>query len=353
MPSFSRSAFTSIVMGLSLLIVMILLVMSLLYVLSQNYGLGKILHAMLQCKKVDSKRTFASIVLIMLILFMDGRRRPIDNPTFESIAKADKWLVDGQPVTFCPLCNAAIVFKRTVNGEVLRFGVSGNLRHSDLIMWDNKTLSWWQQFTGEAIVGDLTGTQLDLVPSQLVSFQDFKRAYPQGVVLSRQFSHSYGINPYTKYDSSEHPFLYLGKLDRRDPATARVLGYFSNKTAIVYPLTTIAKAGMIEDRLDGQSVVIFYAPGQVSALDEQVIADSKEVGSAAMFSAEVNGRKLRFDYHNGVIFDKQTRSQWDVFGRAINGKLMGTQLTPVLRSNVHFWFAWAAFKPETKVFRGM
>jgi hypothetical protein len=152
---------------------------------------------------------------------------PIDNPTFESIAKADKWLVDGQPVialavgkvakayplanltrheiandeingvpvavTFCPLCNAAIVFKRTVNGEVLRFGVSGNLRHSDLIMWDNKTLSWWQQFTGEAIVGDLTGTLLELMPSQLVSFQDFKTAYPQGVVLSKRLWRSYGM----------------------------------------------------------------------------------------------------------------------------------------------------------------
>jgi hypothetical protein len=53
---------------------------------------------MLQCKKVGSKRTFASIVLIMLILFRVGSHLPIDNPTFESIAKADKWLVDGQPV---------------------------------------------------------------------------------------------------------------------------------------------------------------------------------------------------------------------------------------------------------------
>jgi hypothetical protein len=161
---------------------------------------------------------------------------------------------------------------------------------------------------------------------------------------------SYGINPYTKYDSTEHPFLYLGKLDRRLPATDRVLGYFSNKTAIAYPLTSIAKAGIIEDSLDGQPVVIFYAPGQLSALDERVIADSKEVGSAVMFSATLNGRELSFVEYKGVIFDKQTRSQWDVFGRAINGKLKGLRLTPVLRSNVHFWFAWAAFKQETRVY---
>ena len=108
--------------------------------------------------------------------------------------------------------------------------------------------------------------------------------------------------------------------------------------------------GVIEDTIDRKPVVIFYAPGQLSALDKRLIADSKEVGSAAMFSAVVNERQLTFDYYKGVISDNQTRSQWDVFGRAINGELMGTQLRPVLRSNVHFWFAWAAFKPETKVY---
>jgi hypothetical protein len=308
---------------------------------------------------------------------------PIDNPTFESIAKGERWLVDGQPVialamgkvakayplailtrheiandeidgvpvvvTFCPLCNAAIVFKRTVNDEVLRFGVSGYLRNSDLIMWDNKTLSWWQQFTGEAIVGDLTGTQLEVVPSQLVSWKDFKTAYPKGVVLSRN-TRDYGTNPYTEYDSSEKPFLYFDTPDPRLPAMTRVLGYFSNQIALAYPLTAIAKAGVIEDSLDGQSVVVFYAPGQLSALDKPVIADSKAVGSATLFNTVIDGRKLTFSYHNGIISDNETRSQWDVFGRAINGELMGTQLNPVLPSNVHFWFAWAAFKPETKIF---
>jgi hypothetical protein len=166
---------------------------------------------------------------------------PIDTPAFESIAAGDKWLADVQPVialtvgnearayplailtgheivndelagmpvavTFCPLCNAAVVFKRTVNGEILRFGVSGNLRNSDLIMWDNKTLSWWQQFTGEAIVGDLTGTQLELIPAQLGAWKDFKAAFPEGRVLTGGGG-SYGQNPYVVYDSSPQPFLF-------------------------------------------------------------------------------------------------------------------------------------------------
>ncbi|HXW01602.1 MAG TPA: DUF3179 domain-containing protein [Anaerolineae bacterium] len=233
---------------------------------------------------------------------------PIDNPTFDSIAKGDEWLVDLQPVialavgdeakayplailtrheiandeiagvpvavTFCPLCNAAVVFKREVNGEVLRFGVSGNLRHSDLIMWDNKTLSWWQQFTGEAIVGDLTGTQLELIPAQLVAWKDFKAAYPNGMVLSSG-GRRYGQNPYVGYDSSAQPFLFLGTPDPRLPATERVLGVFSGQDAAAYPLSVIAEKGVIEDTFAGQKLVIFYEPGQVSALDQSEIAESK------------------------------------------------------------------------------
>jgi hypothetical protein len=309
---------------------------------------------------------------------------PIDNPTFDAIAKGDEWLAEVQPVialavgdeakayplailtrheiandeiagipvavTFCPLCNAAVVFKREVNGEVLRFGVSGNLRNSDLIMWDNKTLSWWQQFTGEAIVGDLTGTQLELIPAQLVAWKDFKAAYPQGVVLSNA-GRSYGQNPYVGYDSSSQPFLFLDTPDPRLAATERVLGVFSGKSAAAYPLSTIAEKGVIEDTFDGEKIVIFYEPGQVSALDKGEIAKSKEVGSAAMFKPEVDGRMLTFSYRDGVITDNETGSEWDVFGRAISGKLAGKQLQPVL-SHVHFWFAWAAFRPDTTVYGG-
>lgn len=42
--------------------------------------------------------------------------------------------VTGTPVavTFCPLCNTALAFDRRVEGEVLDFGTTGNLRNSDL-----------------------------------------------------------------------------------------------------------------------------------------------------------------------------------------------------------------------------
>jgi hypothetical protein len=90
--------------------------------------------------------------------------------------------VNGRPiaVTFCPLCNSALVFDRRVAGKVLRFGVSGKLRHSDMVMYDRETQSWWQQAEGRAIVGALTGTELKHLPSWLESWADFTARHPDG-----------------------------------------------------------------------------------------------------------------------------------------------------------------------------
>src|SRR5919197_4096401 len=112
--------------------------------------------------------------------------------------------VAGVPVavTFCPLCNTAIAFDRRVGGRTLSFGTTGNLRNSDLVMYDRQTESWWQQFGGEAIVGRYTGTQLRQLPAQIVSWGSFRKAHPNGLVLTRHtgFSRPYGNSPYLGYD---------------------------------------------------------------------------------------------------------------------------------------------------------
>ena len=86
-------------------------------------------------------------------------------------------------VTWCPLCNVAVVVGRNINGKTFSFGVSGLLRKSNLLMWDKETESWWQQGTAEAIVGTMTGTKLETFPTQIVAFRDFKADFPQGTVL--------------------------------------------------------------------------------------------------------------------------------------------------------------------------
>ena len=177
---------------------------------------------------------------------------PLDRPNFTIPELASEWLADQEPVialevngqakayplqtitwheivndtvggvpvavTFCPLCNSAIVFDRTIDGAVHTFGVSGNLRNSDLIMWDRQSETWWQQFTGEGIVGVLTGKRLKILPAVIVSWLDFKTANPTSLVLSRDtgFNRPYGSNPYAGYDRVDlPPFLFRGDTDGR------------------------------------------------------------------------------------------------------------------------------------------
>jgi len=125
--------------------------------------------------------------------------------------------VEGVPiaVTYCPLCNSALVFDRRLEGRTHSFGTTGNLRHSDLLMYDRETESWWQQFIGEAIVGTLTGARLSVLPSRTESFALFKaRAGADARVLipNNPEARAYGRNPYVRYDTSDTPFLYRGAL---------------------------------------------------------------------------------------------------------------------------------------------
>ena len=85
-------------------------------------------------------------------------------------------------MTFCPLCNTAVVFDRRRGRRELRFGTTGSLRRSDLVMWDDRTESWWQQLTGEAIVGELLGQRLRQLPSLMVSVAELPRTFPSARV---------------------------------------------------------------------------------------------------------------------------------------------------------------------------
>jgi len=115
-------------------------------------------------------------------------------------------------VTFCPLCNSALVFDGRYEGRELTFGVSGKLRNSDMVMYDRQTESWWQQFDGEAIVGELLGAELTQVPGWMESLGEFRARNPEGLLMVEPTSRRpYGENPYAGYDSLSKPFLYNGE----------------------------------------------------------------------------------------------------------------------------------------------
>ncbi|MBI5289030.1 MAG: DUF3179 domain-containing protein, partial [Chloroflexi bacterium] len=230
------------------------------------------------------------------------------------------------------------------------FGVSGLLRNSDLVMYDRQTESWWQQITGEAIVGDFTGTHLDALPSTTISFSDFRAAHPEGRVLSREtgFDRDYGRNPYASYDSTDQPFLFDGELDDRLDPVDRVVTVSFGIDAVAYPFSRLVDNPVVNDVVGRQPIVVFYRKGTLSPLDRSSIRDSKDVGSGVVFSRSLDNRLLTFEAADDGFRDTETGSLWDISGVARSGPLAGRSLTAANHST-SFWFAWAAFKPETRI----
>ncbi len=266
--------------------------------------------------------------------------------------------VGGVPVavTFCPLCNTALAFDRRHDGRVLDFGTTGRLRHSDLVMYDRQTESWWQQATGEGIVGRFAGERLRFVPAPVVSWEAFRAAHPEGLVLSRETGHRrpYGRNPYEGYDApggSPFPSFFRRPADDRLPAMERVVAIEVGTTSLAVPFGALAERRTVEASADGPPLVVFWAPGTASALDAATIAAGRDVGATGVFDRRVDGRALTFaPAGNGRFRDRETGSTWDLLGRAVAGPLTGRRLRAVAHGN-HFWFAWAVFRPDTRITR--
>lgn len=291
--------------------------------------------------------------VILLEIGPDARAYPIQIMTWHEIVNDT---VGGTPVivTFCPLCNTAISFERTVQGRALEFGTTGLLRFSNLVMYDAQTESWWQQATGEAIAGDLSAARLVRLPALLVSWGDFKASHPDGRVLSRDtgYARSYGRNPYPGYDDVRRsPFAYRGP---RTPgplrAMDRVLVVELNGVSVAYPYDVLQDERVINDTVGGVPIVVIWTPGTASALDAATIAAGRDVGSAGAYASTVGDRTLTFIQDGGPLIDRQTGSEWGVAGRAVSGAMSGQTLErlPAIET---FWFAWAAFRPETRIHR--
>lgn len=312
----------------------------------------------------------------------------IDAPQFVSVGEADAWLEDLEPVTvyqdgdevriypfqiliwheivndvvrgraiavtFCPLCNTAIVFAATIEGQQLDFGTTGRLRYSNLLMYDRQTESWWQQATGEAVIGALTGNQLTLLPATIISWAEAQSLHPTALVLSREtgFNRNYGSNPYIGYDNiNGSPFLFDGpETPDSLPAMARVTTVVLGDEAVAYPNEILQDVGVVNDTIGGVPVVVFWQPGLASALDDRLIARGQDVGASGVFERTVNGQVLTFGGDGPMITDEQTGSTWNLLGQAVVGELAGQSLLPVVKVD-HFWFSWAAFRPDTRIYQ--
>ncbi|MBT5264432.1 MAG: DUF3179 domain-containing protein [Rhodospirillaceae bacterium] len=230
--------------------------------------------------------------VIGLVLGGKAKAYPLRVLTWHEIVND---VVAGVPVTvtYCPLCNSAIAFDRRLGDRVLDFGTTGRLRNSDMVMYDRQTESWWQQFLGEAIVGELTGQTLKTIPARLESYGNFKARHPNGSVLVPNNEHMrpYGANPYVGYDSSQYPFLYNGSMPEGIPPLARVITVGDK----AWSLSLLRK----QERIVDGDLVLSWTPGQNSALDARVIAKGKDVGNVVVQRA---GTDVVYDVTFAFVF---------------------------------------------------
>lgn len=290
--------------------------------------------------------------VISLEINGEARAYPIQILMWHEIANDE---LGGVPVsvTFCPLCYSAIVFDRRHDGKVLEFGVSGLLRHSDMIMYDRQTDSLWQQFSGEALVGDYTGDFLTIIPSQLISFDQFRETYPDAKVLSRDTGHrrNYGENPYAGYDDiNNSPFLLRKEVPGEISPMEKVVGVRTNNQVKGYTYTITRDNGVLHDTVGGEPVVIFHLAGMASALDNRDIHRSRDDGATGVFSPILGDKELAFEYRGGKVYDLNTESRWNISGRAVSGLLEGEQLKTMVYGD-YFAFAWLVFYPETEMMK--
>ncbi len=197
-------------------------------------------------------------------------------------------------ITYCPLCGSGLAFSRVVDGTETEFGVSGVLYNSDLVMYDRASESLWDQIDGRAIVGERTGATLEMLPTAMARWAQWKAAHPETLVLSTDtgFDQDYTKDPYEKYRQSDGIMFPVSGTDQR----------FGPKTVV---------HGVFVD-------------GIYVAWTERLLESEGSVGE------EINDRKLTATYRDdGSVSVVDTAS--------------GKSFTPVRA----FWFAWYAFHPDT------
>lgn len=202
-------------------------------------------------------------------------------------------------ISFCPLCGTGMAFERRVGERELTFGVSGLLYNSDVLMYDHQTESLWSQILMKAVSGRMRGKAVRLLPLDQTTFADFKARYPNGNVLSTHTGHErdYGRSPYSDYPHSPLIYFPVSHRDQRLSTKEPVAGIVVSGRAMAYPIRRL-KTGpdRFQDRMGG---VVF---------------------------------NVEYDKDADLIRAK------DLAGRPI----------PVVRA---FWFAWAAFHPETEIYQ--
>lgn len=238
-------------------------------------------------------------------------------------------------VTYCPLCYTSQVFERMIDGQEVEFGTSGKLYNSNLLMYDRLTESYWSQALGLAVLGELSGHRLDLIPFDVITWGDWKSLHPDTLVMTTDtgYVRSYATDPYGDYYTEPRIMFPVEYSDDRMHAKEVILGFNQNDVYKAYRQSDLESNVLINDSVDETHVMLVSLFAQ----------------NARAFERSVDGEILNFEYYDEKIFDSKTNSEWNYDGLAVSGYYDGTQLER-MALEPGFWFEWVAFHPNTLVF---
>lgn len=228
-----------------------------------------------------------------------------------------------------------------MDGRVLTFHLAG-INNQNFLMRDEETGSWWQQVTGEAILGPLKGRRLKGVFHDELSFGLWKSEKPQGRVL-RPDERVVAANRYASADWEQSvarlPVVKGVDKDQRLAPRALVIGISLRNKSVAYPFSTLQKQSPIIDDIGGIPILL-------------VVGEDNR--SVRAFERTVDGRTLEFfknaEGSGWQLVDAETGTVWNFEGKALAGALKGQQLNKVAVLE-DYWFDWRTYHPDTAVYQ--
>ncbi len=289
----------------------------------------------------------------VLGVVVNGAARAYPFPVMWSHEVANDTL-GGQPilVTYCPLTGTGIAFSRRIGSQTREFGVSGLLYRSNLMMFDRETESLWNQMLLGSQCGVERGNGMARIPIMETTLGHWKRLHPTTTVMTTNtgFDRDYTTYPYDNYrslDNEQVAFLGEGITWRMlRPAKELVLGVvdgwvagqdcrtFGGCHSAAYPFGVLRDSGTV--------VALNDSVGTLAVL----VTYQDEYLAARAFDRTVNGDALTFEVFTQsplTLRDRETETTWDENGVAVDGALVGQQLTAIVDSYVGYWFAWSLY----------
>ena len=247
--------------------------------------------------------------VVSLIIGDEARAYPLSILLWHEIVND---VVGGVPVlvSYCPLCNSGVVFDRRVGDQELDFGNTGRIRRFDMVMYDLQTESWWQQFSGGSIAGELTGEEMKLVPSRLESLEQFRQRAPNGLVLvpNDPRARPYGTTPYAGMARGNFPEAdFIHGL----PDGIRALDYGVIIGAKAWPLARLMK----ERRIEEEGFLFTWEAGRNSIHDSDKISDGRDLGNVIVRDLGNPDTEIAHDVAFAFAFSAFVENgQWMVAG---------------------------------------